>query len=184
MRATRSSAISTTSARARTAAAGSTPIRIRSIDRYAEQLWDTLFAKAPEIDAVQLDARWRMPKPAPAGERPLGEAAAPASTGTDPPRTGMATTGRLGERGRARRCISPTRCSASSAIPSASRAIARRTASGEDFLHNYHRQSRHPDRALSPTFPADAQTVLLTQAAAADPQIIARIERACTRAAE
>ena len=47
--ATRSSATSRTSSPAATAAAGSTPGGLRNLDRYAEQLWLTLFAKAPEI---------------------------------------------------------------------------------------------------------------------------------------
>ena len=46
--------------------------------------------------------------------------------------------------------------------------------SGEDFLHNYLGNLGVPIE-LSPTFPANADTILLTAAAAADPQIIARI---------
>ncbi len=34
---------------AQSAAAGSIPTAMRYVDRYAEQLWDTMFAKAPEI---------------------------------------------------------------------------------------------------------------------------------------
>jgi hypothetical protein len=46
--------------------------------------------------------------------------------------------------------------------------------SGEDFLHDYIGNLGIPIE-LSPTFPATADTILLTEAAAADPQIIARI---------
>src|SRR5438445_959844 len=42
---------------------------IRSVDRYAEQLWDTLFAKAPEQTLFEWSAM-SSPKAATAGERP------------------------------------------------------------------------------------------------------------------
>src|SRR5207253_9649778 len=42
---------------------------IRSVDCYAEQLWDTLFAKAPEQTLFELSAM-ASPKPATAGARP------------------------------------------------------------------------------------------------------------------
>jgi hypothetical protein len=47
-------------------------------------------------------------------------------------------------------------------------------ASGEDFLHNYLGNVGIPVE-LSPTFPSQADVVLLTEGAAADPQIVERI---------
>jgi hypothetical protein len=48
-------------------------------------------------------------------------------------------------------------------------------ADGEDFLHNYLGNIGIPIE-LYPTYPADAQTVLLTEAAKSDPAIIARVQ--------
>src|ERR671920_1630475 len=48
-------------------------------------------------------------------------------------------------------------------------------ATGEDFLHNYIGNLGVPIE-LYPEYPATAHTILLTQSAAADPQIIAKIE--------
>ena len=47
-------------------------------------------------------------------------------------------------------------------------------ATGEDFLHNYIGNLGVPIE-LYPDYPSDAHTILLTQAAATDPQIIAKI---------
>jgi len=33
---------------------------LRYVDRYPKQLWDTLFAKAPEIHACSAGTRWRL----------------------------------------------------------------------------------------------------------------------------
>ena len=46
---------------------------IRSVDRYAEQLWNGLFAKAPEQTLFEWSAM-ASPKPAIAGERPWAKA--------------------------------------------------------------------------------------------------------------
>ena len=63
--ATPSSAILKTSSPAATAAAGWTPAACRYLDRYAEQLWLTLFAKAPEITLFDFGQMQRpMPRPA------------------------------------------------------------------------------------------------------------------------
>jgi hypothetical protein len=48
-------------------------------------------------------------------------------------------------------------------------------ATGEDFLHNYIGNLGVPIE-LYPQYPAQAHTILLTQAAATDPQIIAKID--------
>src|SRR3954452_11105866 len=145
----------------------------RSVDRYAEQLWDTLFARAPEIMLFNWSA---MADPGPARE---GDRAAWASRGTSfdwdtirrewhgdlPPGWGRAAGAALG--------------SADAVLGELGRPVGLASykpvqSSGEDFLHNYLGNLGIPVE-LSPTFPAQAETILLTEAAAADPQIIARI---------
>src|SRR3569833_4262883 len=138
----------------------------RSIDRYAEQLWDGLFAKAPE----QMLFNWAPmaePKPATAGTRPWAKQATsfrwPVAGGN-----GWAAAANealhvvdaaLGERGNpvGIACYRPPH------------------ASGEDFLLYYIGILGVPIE-LYPDYPATAHTILLTEAAASDPQIIAKIE--------
>ncbi len=143
---------------------------IRAIDRYAEQLWDTLFAKAPE----QMLFNWSPmadPKPAPAGERPWARL----KTSFDwrmiaatHPNAGWAT-------------------AADAALHIADKAVGDLGnpvgiasyrpphATGEDFLHNYIGNLGVPIE-LYPEYPTNARTILLTEAAAADPDIIAKID--------
>jgi hypothetical protein len=142
----------------------------RSVDRYAEQLWDTLFAKAPEITLFN----WH----------PMSEGA-PVAPGTRPwagtptsfdwnaiarahPNAGWGTAanasldivdGVLGELGK----------------PTGIASYRPAHASGEDFLHNYLGNLGVPIE-IHPAFPSSADTILLTEAAAADPDIIAKIQ--------
>jgi hypothetical protein len=145
----------------------------RSVDRYAEQLWDTLFARAREITLFNWTA---MADPGPARE---GDRAAWASrrTSFDWDTIRRAWQGELPAGwGRA----------AGAALAGADAVLGELgnpvgiasykppQSSGEDFLHAYLGNLGIPIE-LSPTFPANAETVLLTEAAAADPQIVARI---------
>lgn len=143
----------------------------RSIDRYAEQLWDTLFAKAPEIMLFNWSPMAE-DKPATAGERPWAKQQTSfdwAAIARAHPNAGWATAANaalheadavLGDLGR----------------PVGVASYRPPHATGEDFLHNYIGNLGVPIE-LYPDYPASAKTVLLTQAAAADPQIIARIEQ-------
>ncbi len=147
-------------------------------DRYAEQLWDTLFAKAPEITLFNwipaaedkaIDggdrAKWAdqdtsfnwkaitsayksdgASDPGPG----WGEAAGAALKAAD------AVTGDLGK-------------------PAGVMSYKPFQSSGEDFLHNYLGNMGVPIE-LTPHFPKDAGMILLTQAAAADPDIISEIK--------
>jgi hypothetical protein len=151
---------------------------IRYIDRYAEQLWGTLLAKAPEItlfnwDPIALDT------PAEAGERPwkrsetsfdwerIASAWRRAHREGPEPGWGLAAgaalkqvdavLGQLGE---------PT------GIPSYR---PPNSSSSEDFLHHYLGNVGIPI-AMTARFPAGADTMLLTEAAAADPEIIGEIK--------
>jgi hypothetical protein len=139
---------------------------IRSIDRYAEQLWDTLFAKAPEQTLFEWSAM-ASEKPATAGTRPWAKQATsfrwPTTSGN-----GWAAAanealhiadGVIGQIGN----------------PVGVASYRPPHATGEDFLHNYIGNLGVPIE-LYPEYPAGAHTILLTQAAAADPQIIAKID--------
>ncbi len=140
---------------------------IRAIDRYAEQLWDGLFARAPE----QMLFNWSAmadPKPATAGTRPWARQATsfrwPVANGN-----GWAV-------------------AANEALHIADRVLGQLGnpvgvasyrpphATGEDFLHNYIGNLGVPIE-LYPDYPAQAHTILLTEAAAADPDIIAKIQK-------
>ncbi|MCH8616436.1 hypothetical protein LZ016_10030 [Sphingomonas sp. SM33] len=140
----------------------------RSIDRYAEQLWDTMFAKAPEImlfnwHPMAEDA------PATAGDRAWANDATSFDWDTiarEHPNAGWAT-------------------AANAALHAADAVVEQLGnpvgvasyrpphATGEDFLHNYIGNLGVPVE-LSPQYPVDAQTILLTRAAATDPAIIAK----------
>jgi len=149
---------------------------IRYIDRYAEQLWNTLFAKPREITLFNWTA---LLQPIHAGERPwqglptsfdlakvLPPPWAPAAADAPPPTMAKVASaaleqvdaflGKLGHPiGVA--CYKPL------------------NSSGEDFLHNYLGMIGIPID-LRPAFPADADTVLLTECAKDDPNIVAKIK--------
>jgi hypothetical protein len=137
----------------------------RYIDRYAEQLWDGLFAKAPE----QMLFNWAPMadwKPATAGTRPWAKQATSfkwpvggggwASAADEALHVVDGVLGQLGN-------------------PVGVASYRPPHATGEDFLHNYIGNLGVPIE-LYPDYPANAHTILLTQAAATDPQIIAKID--------
>lgn len=143
---------------------------IRSIDRYAEQLWDTEFAKAPQIVLFEWSAM-ASPKPAVAGERAWAKQKTSFdwdSVARTHPNAGWATAANealhiadaaVGELGN----------------PVGVASYRPPHATGEDFLHNY-LGNLGVAIELYPQYPVGAHTILLTQAAATDPQIIAKIE--------
>lgn len=153
---------------------------IRSVDRFAEQLWDTAFAKAPEITLFN----WHpvgLDTPAEAGTRPWAnegtsfdwnrivadwKSANPNAQAA--PGWGLAAGAALKQADAALDQLgNPT------GIPSYR---PPNSSSGEDFLHNYLGNVGIPI-ALTAKFPADASTMLLTQAAASDPDILAKVKR-------
>jgi hypothetical protein len=143
---------------------------IRSIDRYAEQLWNGLFAKAPEQTLFEWGAM-ASDKPAVAGTRPWSKQATSFdwnSIAKAHPNAGWATAANaalhqadavLGKLGK----------------PVGVASYRPPHATGEDFLHNYIGNLGVPIE-LYPDYPSAAHTILLTQAAASDPAIIAKIE--------
>jgi hypothetical protein len=148
---------------------------LKYIDRYAEQLWDTIFAKAPEIMLFNFAA---LEQTAVAGDRSLwqdlptsfnyadfaGRPKPSATPAADPNMARAAAysleqvdafAGRLGN-------------------PIGIKSYRPPHATGEDFLHNYLGMIGIPID-LCPTFPGDADMMLLTQSAAFDPDIVAKI---------
>jgi hypothetical protein len=139
---------------------------IRSIDRYAEQLWDTLFAKAPEQTLFEWSAM-ASEKAATPGTRPWAKQA----TGFRWP-----TAGGNGWAAAANEALHI----ADEVVEQLGNPVGVASyrpphATGEDFLHNYIGNLGVPIE-LYPQYPAQAHTILLTQAAAADPQIVAKID--------
>jgi hypothetical protein len=150
----------------------------RYADRYAEQLWLTLFAKAPEITlfdfgSIQrtVSAAQRAPWQGRGTSFDFDQAAAPykKADGSLAPELCWARVagwaldkidpviGRLGR-------------------PLGVKSYKPYDSTGEDFLHDFMGMIGIPID-LHPDFPEDAPLVLLTEAAAHDPGIVGRIER-------
>jgi hypothetical protein len=146
-------------------------------DRYAEQLWDTMFAKAREITLFN----WRLiQQKASAGARsdweniatslnynaiaagyhPAAEGESPvptwATVAGDALRQADAVVGKLGN-------------------PIGIESYRPYQSTGEDFLHNYIGMIGIPIN-LRPDFPTEAKLVLLTEDAKFDPDIVAKIK--------
>ena len=150
----------------------------RYVDRYAEQLWDTMFAKAREITlfmwatiAVKADAGERkdwenLPtgldfNKVAASYHPAGDGAPAtpswATVAGVALRQADAVVGKLGN-------------------PIGIESYKPYQSTGEDFLHNFIGMIGIPID-LRPEFPADAKVVLLTESAKFDPDIVAKIKK-------
>jgi len=151
----------------------------RYVDRYAEQLWGTLFAKAPEITLFNWsdlvaptplapgDRAWGAQRTSfdwsamvltsrlPAGETPGWALAAGYSLGQVDQ-----FLGRLGK-------------------PIGIASYKPYQSSGEDFLPDYLGNLGIPIE-LTPEFPTDARLVLLTESSRQDPDIVAKIKHQLT----
>jgi hypothetical protein len=156
---------------------------VKYADRYAEQLWDTIFAKAREITLFNWAA---LERTCPPGERsmwqdqptsfdyrlistaqsePGGRRAVPRDLQSEPSYASAAgyslehvdrIAGNLGN-------------------PIGIKSYRPPHATGEDFLHNYLGMIGIPID-LYPTFPTDTDTLLLTESAKADPDIVSKIK--------
>ena len=148
---------------------------VTDVDRYAEQLWDTLFAKAKEMTLFQ----WSdLLKPADPGSREAWQFAAPSfdyqqmlkhvKDGDTSPATMARVAGYaldqvdqvIGQLGK----------------PIGIKSYRPPHATGEDFLHNYLGLIGIPVD-LYPAFPVDASVVLLTEDAKNDAKIVERIKK-------
>jgi hypothetical protein len=142
---------------------------IRCLDRYAEQVWDTLFAKAREFTVFEWSA---MTRPFETGDRAAWEKL-PTSFNFSEMTNGVSAptwarvagysleqadkiVGQLGH---------PVGIASYKPFHSA----------GEDFLHNYFGMIGIPID-LRPEFPTNANLVLLTECAKFDPDIVAKIK--------
>jgi len=153
----------------------------RYADRYAEQLWLTMFAKAPEMTLfayhellrplpVAWRGAWQDEKPTfdfdtmvaghPEIEGHFGPALTTARVAGIALEQADAVVGKLGN-------------------PIGVAAYKPYHSTGEDFLHNYLGMIGIP-MDIRPEFPTDAPTLLLTEAAKSDPKIVDRIrEQLC-----
>ncbi len=152
---------------------------IRYADRYAEELWDTLFAKAPEITLFSWGAM-AAPEPAVAGDRSawasdrtsfdwnamLHAFKAPADTPEAVPGWASVAGYSLGQ---------VDRFLGKLGQPIGIASYKPFQSSGEDFLQNYLGNIGIPIE-LSPHFPANAPVVLLTAEASYDLHLVQEIE--------
>ncbi len=150
----------------------------RYVDRYAEQLWDTMFAKAREMTLFNWDLLLWPARPGERKEwenlptsfnynaiakdyRPAGWAAPAtpswAAVAGASLRQADSVVGKLG-------------------APIGVKSYKPYQSTGEDFLHNYFGMIGIPID-LYPEFPADAKLVLLTESAKFDPEIVGKIKR-------
>lgn len=155
----------------------------RDVDRYAEQLQDTLLAKTPEITLFN----WRpMSEDAGAVEGVRPWAAAQTSFDWDAEERRWRATGNPlpAGWGRAAGYALETIDGVLGALgnPIGIASYKPYQSSGEDFLHNYLGNIGLPIE-LSPRFPDTAKAMLLTEAAAHDPAIVAKIGGALKRGA-
>jgi hypothetical protein len=153
---------------------------IRYVDRYSEQLWDTLLAKAPEITLFNWRAMAQAQAVSP-GDRPwIGD---PSSFNWDEMVSGYKPEEKGAGPGWARAAaysfekIDPLLGRLGKPIGIASYKPYQST--GEDYLHNYLGNIGIPID-LRAEFPTDAETILLTESAKFDPQIIDKIKRQLT----
>jgi hypothetical protein len=149
---------------------------IRYIDRYAEQLWDTVFAKAPEMMLFEWSA---MLRPIRAGERTnwadlrtsfdynqmVSAWSANAPAGLEPSVARVA--------GYSLEQVDSFLSQLGRPIGIASYKPYQST--GEDFLHNYFGNMGIPID-LHPEFPTNADLILLTECAKFDPDLVAKIK--------
>jgi hypothetical protein len=150
---------------------------LRYLDRYAEQLWDTLFAKAPQIMLFEWSALSRSIDP---GDRAAWEnqhtsfdyAQMQASFKPNPA-IGLTEPTMARVAGYSLEQLNPFIGRLGNPIGIAS--YKPYQSSGEDYLQNYFGMIGIP-MELHPDFPTNADMVLLTESAKFDPDIVAKIK--------
>ncbi len=149
---------------------------LRHLDRYAEQLWITLFAKAPEITLFDLrQLLYPLPGYLRAGWQGSGTSFDFDSVNTPLPA--------------GHRTAAPTMAAAAGfALAKADRFLGRLGnpcgvkcyrpyhATGEDFIHNYLGMAGIPID-LVPAFPENAKVLFLAESAACDPEIVDALKK-------
>jgi hypothetical protein len=150
---------------------------LRCLDRYAEQLWDTVFAKAHEITLFEWSA---LTRPIVAGDRAAWEKL-PTSFNYAQLLEEFETNHPVGlNEPAAARIAGYSLEQVDSFLNQLGRPVGIASyrppaASGEGFLHNYFGNLGIPID-LRPEFPTNAGLVLLTEAASADSNIVAKIK--------
>ncbi len=142
---------------------------IRYVDRYAEQLWNTLFAKARELTLFEWSA---MSRPIEPGDR-AGWFNLPTSLQLAEMEKGVAEPTMARVAGYSLEQVDAFLGKLGRPIGLASYKPYHST--GEDFLHNYLGMIGIPID-LQPEFPTNASLVLLTECAKYDPDIVAKIK--------
>jgi hypothetical protein len=145
---------------------------IRYVDRYAEQLWDTMLAKAPQMMLFEWGG---LLGSAPAGDRQ--DWADEHSSFDYAAWFGNQTPDYAAVAGHALNQIDPIVGKLGKPVGVA--VYRPLNSTGEDFLEDYLGEIGIPIE-MFPEFPKDAKTVLLTEAAAHDPQIVAKIKQHLT----
>jgi hypothetical protein len=152
---------------------------LKYLDRYAEQLWDTVFGKAREVMLFNFAA---LEQPAVAGDRTLWQDiptsfnyyqfAGIGRPGTAPPEPNMA-------RAAAYSLGQVDEFAGELGNPIGIKSYRPSHATGEDFLQNFLGMIGIP-MELNPNFPADADMMLLTASARFDPDIVSKIKSQLT----
>jgi hypothetical protein len=142
---------------------------LRCLDRYAEQLWDTLFAKAPEIMLFEWSA---MTRPFEVGDR-AAWANLPTSLNFSDMTNGFSAPTWARVAGYSLEQADKFLGQLGNPIGIAS--YKPYQSSGEDFLQNYLGMIGIPVE-MYPYFPTNANTVLLTEEAKTDPDLVAKIK--------
>ena len=152
---------------------------LRYVDRYPEQLWDTLFAKAPEItlfswypmaalETIEPGDRdaWKN-KPTSFNWDDMVKSYQPPAGESAAPNWGRVAGWSLEQ---------VDRCLGKLGNPIGVKSYKPFQSIGEDYIHNYLGNIGIPIE-LTPQFPADADIVLLTESAKFDRAIVAKMKR-------
>ena len=142
---------------------------LRYLDRYAEQLWDTLFAKAHALTLFEWSA---LSRPIESGDRAAWEKL-PTSFNFDQMTNGDSAPTMARVAGYSLERADQFLGQLGNPIGIAS--YKPYQSNGEDFLHNYLGMIGIP-MDLHPEFPTNANLVLLTECAKFDPDIVAKIK--------
>jgi hypothetical protein len=150
---------------------------MRTIDRYAEQLWLTMFAKAREITLFDYSQLIRPIQP---NHRAQWQGMGTSFDFDAMVRPHLKTDGSYSESLTVARAAALALELAETAVakigdPTGIATYRPPHATGEEFLHNYLGGIGIP-MDIRPEFPTDADSMLLTEAAKRDPDIVAKIE--------
>jgi hypothetical protein len=155
------------------------PFNLVYLDRYAEQLWLTLFAKAPEITLFDFGSLSRPLPPIDRGAWQTGGTSFDIDAMMKPARTGnTAPTTIARAAGYAFETVDAVL--GNLGHPVGIKSYKPFNSSGEDFLQNFLGMIGIP-MDIVPVFPDSEKTILLTESAKADPDIVTKIKNQLER---